>query len=175
MLKPAFDPGHPAPSSFSAEAFPTRLALATFALCVALGASAPASAADGDIEWNDSEIAWVAYTDGLRAAAAADKPVAMVVYADWCGQSRRYSDIFRDPRVVELSHKFVMVRVDQEDDSATAAKFAPDGGYVPRTFFLTSGGELRPEIHEVRDTYKHFFHPSDPNGLIAGMKRALGD
>jgi protein-disulfide reductase (glutathione) len=136
-----------------------------------LALASTASAGGGD--WNDTGVAWKSYEEGLKEAKSENKPILLVFYTEWCPHCTNYSQIFHDPGVVALSKKFVMIRVDNDKDADTSAKFAPDGKYIPRTFFLKSDGTLMPEITEQRPTYKYFYNEKDPASITRSMNAAL--
>ena len=79
-----------------------------------------------------------------------------------------------DPKVVETSKRLVMVRLDQDQNKDLAQKYQPDGGYIPRTLFLTPDGTLDADVHAPRDQYKYFYDEKDPAAVLAGMDAALG-
>src|SRR5437870_8549147 len=106
---------------------------------------APAARAGGD--WNDQGVKWVPYTDGLAAAKKEKKPVCLVFFTEWCPHCANYSGVFHDPKVIEKSKKFVMIRLDKDKNDALSKQYAPDGEYIPRTYFLSSDGKLDPDIH----------------------------
>ena len=81
--------------------------------------------------------------------------------------------MFHDPKVVEKSKQFVMVRINKDQAAELSGKFNPDGEYIPRTYFLSSAGELQADIHAPRDNYKYFYSESDPAGVLGGMDAAL--
>jgi protein-disulfide reductase (glutathione) len=136
---------------------------------VLLGA-APARAG-GD--WNDKEITWQPYADGLAAAKKDKKPVCLIFYTEWCPHCANYSGVFHDATVVDMSKKFVMIRVNNDKEKELAQKYAPDGGYIPRTFFLSSAGQLDAEIHAPREQYKYFYDERSPDSVLGGMNAAL--
>lgn len=161
------------PLSLVRPAFGSALRAAVLtALIGGLGAGLPGPAVAGG-DWNDAGIAWKSFDDGLAEAKKEKKPVLLVFYTEWCPHCTNYSKVFHDPKVVEQSKQFVMVRVDNDKNKELAKKFQPDGGYIPRTFFLSSDGQLDPEIHEARDKYKYFYSESSPAGILGGMDRAL--
>jgi hypothetical protein len=80
--------------------------------------------------------------------------------------------VFHDPRVVAAAEDFVMVRVDRDRAPALSARHAPDGEYIPRTYFLSPDGEHDPSIHAPRDQYLYFFDEHDPVPLLAAMQAA---
>lgn len=132
----------------------------------------PTSARAGG-DWNDAGIAWRAYEEGLAEARRDNKPVCLVFYTAWCPHCTRYSAVFHDPKVVAASKKLVMIRLDKDANKALSAKYAPDGEYIPRTFFLAPDGTLQQDIHEQRAQYKYFYNESDPASVLRGMSRAL--
>jgi thiol:disulfide interchange protein len=151
--------------------FDRRRVLAfVMAACLPL-AIATSALAGGD--WNDTGVKWQSYDDGLAAAKKDSKPVCLVFYTDWCPHCTNYSKVFHDPKVVEKSKQFVMIRLNKDQNAEISSKYVPDGEYIPRTYFLNSKGELQPDIHEQRDTYKYFYNESDPAGVLRGMDEAL--
>ena len=127
----------------------------------------------GAHDWNDKGIAWKGLDDALATAKKTQKPICLVVYTEWCPHCANYSKVFHDPKVVEKSKRFVMVHLDQEKEKERAAKYAPDGGYIPRTMFLASDGTLVADAHAPSPQYKYFFDEKDPASVLAGMDAAL--
>jgi thiol-disulfide isomerase/thioredoxin len=148
-----------------------RFAKRTMLAAVLLAALATAARAGGD--WNDAQINWRSYEEGLAAAAKEKKPVCLVFYTDWCPHCTKYSGVFHDAKVVERSKRFVMVRIDKDKNVDLGRKYAGDGDYIPRTFFLSSTGTLDTDLHAPRESYKYFYDESDPAGILAGMDAAL--
>ncbi len=143
------------------------LALVTVLLLILPGAAL----AGGD--WNDTQIAWQAFDEGLAQAKKSGKPVCVVFYTDWCPHCTTFSGVFGDPDVVSKSKEFVMVRLNKDENRELSARFAEDGQYIPRTFFLASDGTLDASIHAQREKFKYFYHETDPTSLLRGMDRAL--
>ena len=129
-----------------------------------------AALAGGD--WNDGGIAWTPYEEGLAAAAKQNKPICLVFYTDTCPHCTTYSAVFHDPKVVAASKDFVMIRLNKHENTELSAQYAPDGEYIPRTYFLSSAGELDATIQTPRDKYFYFYSTSDPESLLDGMSRA---
>jgi thiol:disulfide interchange protein len=126
----------------------------------------------GGETWNAGQIDWQSYEAGLSRAKTLNKPVCLVLYTNWCPHCRNYSHVFDDPKIVERSRDFVMIRANADDEPAVAGRYVKDGGYVPRTFFLASDGTLDPEIHAARPRFLYFFDERDPSSLLAGMETA---
>jgi thiol:disulfide interchange protein len=135
--------------------------------------AARAAAAAGET-WNAAQIDWQPYGAGLAKAKAQNKPVCLVLFTGWCPHCRNYSHVFDDRRVVERAKDLVMIRANADDEPDVAAKFAPDGGYVPRTFFLAPDGTLQPDIRAARPKFLYFFDEKDPGAILAGMETAVG-
>jgi thioredoxin-like negative regulator of GroEL len=122
--------------------------------------------------WNAQQIDWQGYEAGLARAKAEGKPLCLVLYTNWCPHCRNYSHVFDDPKVVERAKGFVMVRANADEEPELAGKFAKDGGYVPRTFFLAPDGTLAEDIHAPRPKYRYFFDEHNPASLLGGMDEA---
>lgn len=150
----------------------SRLLLAAAVAVTASLVAPSASLAGGD--WNDKGIDWMSYEAGVKKAKEVNKPVLMVFYTDWCPHCTNYSKIFHDEKVVEKAKKFVMVRMNMDENRELSGQFT-DGGkqYVPRTFFLGPDGKLAADLTAGRDDYKYFYHELDPASILAGMDRAL--
>ncbi len=80
------------------------------------------------------------YDEGMKAAAAENKPAMMFVTTTWCGWCKKLADEnFNEPEVKELLTKFVCVIVDGDVESAAAAKLGASG--YPHIVFLSAKGE----------------------------------
>ena len=132
---------------------------------------ARASLAGGD--WNDKEVHWLPYEEGLAAARKEKKPVCLVFFTEWCPHCQNYSGVFHDPKVVEKTKQFVMVRVDNDKGKDVSQQYAPDGQYIPRTYFPSPAGKLDASIHAPRDKFLYFYDEKNPAGVLAGMDEAL--
>jgi len=142
----------------------------TIVLAALLVAVATAALAGGD--WNDKDVAWKPYEDGLAAAKKEKKPVCIIFYTDWCPHCANYSAVFHDPKVVDTTKRFVMIRLNKDKEAALSKKYAPDGEYIPRTYFLSSAGVLDVDIHAPRDRYRYFYDERTPASVLAGMVEA---
>jgi len=133
---------------------------------------ARAPVGDGE-SWNVDRIDWQPYEAGLALAKRENKPICLVFYTTWCPHCKNFSKIFDDARVTEQARSFVMIRLDADKDSDIAKRFAPDGGYIPRTFFLAADGTPDFDIHTPRDKYTYFYDERNPASLLGGMTEAL--
>lgn len=123
--------------------------------------------------WNDNQIHWMPYEDGLKAAKVQGRPICLIFYTTWCPHCANYSQVFSDPAVVKKAESFVMIRLDKDKNAELSKKYSPDGEYIPRTYFLSSNGQLDETLSETRPQYKYFYSERDPASLLAGMDRAL--
>ena len=144
------------------------IGLVTLFLAFTVLPSRPVSAAD----WNDDAIQWRPWPEALDEAKRDHKPVCLIFYTNWCGHCRNYSRVFHAPKVVAASRRFVMVRVNQDDYPFLSRKFAVDGEYIPRTYFLSADGSLDPRIRARRGQYKYFYDENDPGPLLSAMRVA---
>jgi len=135
------------------------------------GAGAPLASAPSD--WNVREVAWLPYEAGLAAGKAERKPIVLVFYTDWCPHCHNYSRLFHDPEVVRLSRQFVMIRVERDGHREISARYALDGEYIPRTFFLSPDGAVASDLTSDNQDFLYFLDEHDPTELIALMELAL--
>lgn len=124
-------------------------------------------------DWNDANIQWLPYQEGLAAAKKTHRPICLIFYTTWCPHCANYAKVFSDPRVVAKAKSFVMIRLDKDKNRDLSRQYKPDGEYIPRTFFLSSGGVLDESLTEQRTDFKYFYNEHDPASLLAGMDRAL--
>lgn len=129
--------------------------------------------AEGEADWNDGAIAWATYEEGLARAAAERRPIVLVFYTDWCPHCHDFSRVFHSPDVVDLAREFVMIRVERDGNRDVSEMYDFDGEYIPRTFFLTSGGEVRSELHGNNPSFRYFVDEHESRELVALMRRAL--
>jgi thiol:disulfide interchange protein len=136
---------------------------------------APARAKASPMQWDD-KIPWKSWDEGARLAKASNKPIFLLVYADWCPHCRNLKAVFADAEVQKLAEGMVMIRQDADDDGATwlSAKVGSYGGYVPRIFFLAPDGTVKPEITSQNPKFPYFYTPEGIGLLKASMKKALG-
>lgn len=146
--------------------------LMSLILILVLGMWLPLPAFAGG-DWNDAAIDWQPYEQGLAMANKEDRPVCLIFYTESCPHCINYSKIFHDPKVVEHSQQFVMIRIDQNKYPDVSEKYRPDGQYIPRTFFLSPKGTLARSIHERRDRYRYFYDEDNPSALLSGMRQAM--
>jgi protein-disulfide reductase (glutathione) len=119
-------------------------------------------------------IDWLGHEEGLREAMTSHRPVCVYIYTTWCPHCRNFERVLKDPRVVDKSRSFVMVKLDEDKEKELAAKYAPDGHYFPRMLFLSSDGELDPSVtNESRGPHRYTTSENEPKRLLGAMDRAL--
>jgi protein-disulfide reductase (glutathione) len=127
----------------------------------------------GAENWNDANIQWMSYENGLAAAKKSHRPICLIFYTTWCPHCANYSKVFSNADVVQKAKSFVMIRLDKDKNQALSKQYSPDGEYIPRTYFLSADGKLDTGLTESRSQFKYFYSESDPASLLAGMDRAL--
>ena len=120
-----------------------------------------------EIDWNKSNVKWHGYVDGLLEMRRENKNALLIVYAEWCGVCKDYSRMFHDPKIVTLAKNVVLIRLDQDKDSQYTKKFELDGGYVPRTFILSSDGTVRQSPYKSKKY--DFYLPPGNNKYLADL------
>lgn len=138
----------------------------------ARGANTTAHAED-EADWNDSGINWRPYEAGLAEARATGKPAVLIFYTDWCPHCHNYSRLFHDPEVARLAASFVMIRVERDAHRDISARYALDGEYIPRTFFLSPQGVLIAGLDSGREQYRYYLDEHDASELTSRMEEAL--
>jgi thiol:disulfide interchange protein len=163
-------PGEVVPEDAAAGGLPqvAPAASSTATTAVTLAAMPPRGES-----WNSSQIDWQPFEAARLQARAQNKPICLVISTTWCPHCKNYSHVFDDPRIVQRAHDFVMVRLDGDAQSDLASKYKPDGGYIPRTFFLGPDGELDSSLRLPRPRFQYFYDEHDPSSLLAGMESAL--
>jgi protein-disulfide reductase (glutathione) len=124
-------------------------------------------------DWNDAKVKWMSYADGLAAAKKEHKPICLIFFTTWCPHCKNYSNVFSNDDVVKKSQSFVMIHLDKDQNVELSAKYKPDGEYIPRTYFLSSDGQLDESVTAGREQFKYFYDESNPASILAGMDRAL--
>ncbi len=125
------------------------------------------------IVWGDS-VAWAPWAKGRDQSARENKPLCLVVYADWCPRCREMVPVFKRPEVVEASEKLVMVRQDNDAKPEWLSAYGDLGNYVPRIFFFGPDGQLRRDITSGHPRYPHFYNARDVSALLSSMRKATG-
>ena len=97
------------------------------------------------------ELAWIEDHDlGIEAALQQNKPVFLMLYADWCSWCHKMmAETLRDPRIKVLKDKFIWVKVDSDKEKAYKEAYQQNG--FPLVVVLNSKGEVVKKIDGYRD------------------------
>lgn len=118
--------------------------------------------------------AWASWPEGSVRAAAANQPMMLFVYADWCGRCSELEPVFSQPAVLEASRGLVMIRHDHDTPAPWLQTTVGDSdSYVPRILFLNPDGSRRAEV-SPHPRYPLFYTPNMVDALIANMRAAVG-
>ncbi|XP_021373424.1 thioredoxin domain-containing protein 12-like [Mizuhopecten yessoensis] len=122
--------------------------------------------------WGDG-IAWVKLDDGLTQAKTENKPMMLIIHKSWCGACKSLKPKVEESTAIkELSKEFVMVNT-EDDEEPSDSKFTPDGGYIPRIFFLDNNGEVLNDHYnkDGNSQYKYYYY--SPDHIVKSMKAVL--
>lgn len=88
------------------------------------------------------QITWVEdHDDGLNMAREENKPVVLVLYADWCPWCKRLLDeTFTDVEVQRFKDQFVWIKINSEKETSLKALYEQTG--FPLTVILTPQGDV---------------------------------
>jgi thiol:disulfide interchange protein len=162
MLAGAVSGCNPPSASVPVEPVATRAPVVAEAPIVAQAVEAP------------SEVTWASWEEGSTRAAAANQPMMLFVYADWCGRCSELEPVFSQPAVLEASRGLVMIRHDHDQPAPWLENTVGDTDtYVPRVLFLNPDGSRRAEV-SPHPRYPLFYTPSMVDALIANMRAAVG-
>ncbi|KAI6240825.1 hypothetical protein M3Y99_00389400 [Aphelenchoides fujianensis] len=103
------------------------------------------------------------------------KPVFLLVHKTWCGACKQLKNSFKtSPKrkeFVDLSRKFVMVNL-EDDEEPEDDKYAPDGRYIPRLYFVDENEEVLPIDNKKNYPRNAYYFPQLVD-VIKAMKQAL--
>ncbi|XP_066927374.1 uncharacterized protein [Clytia hemisphaerica] len=84
-----------------------------------------------------TNIRWYNYTVGVQQVKKNHMIGLVVFYNNYCEFARYMKEQLNEsPEITELSNKFVMIRVSEEEAKETKEKYDVDGKYSPRMFFI---------------------------------------
>ncbi len=150
-----------------------RLALAAALAAAAIagfGTGAPSARGDGAHDWNDGAIRWHGFLAGMERIEKEGLPGLLVFHSKRCPHCARYSAQFHDPAVVRLARRFVMIRIDREDEPALNELYGEQGTYVPRTLFLGRDGRVDWRVRGANRGHPFFLDADQPDELVTLMQ-----
>jgi thiol-disulfide isomerase/thioredoxin len=102
------------------------------------------------------------FQGGLSEAHAGAKPMLVFFTAEWCHYCHAMeADAFHDPRVVNLSKRFVCVLVDADAEEAVCKRYGIEG--FPTVLFLSPRGQVLARLEGKQA----------PTELLQGMHQAF--
>lgn len=152
----------------SSSTQPTSIKIAFIALLIF--AACNCSAETNNIDWNDTQVRWHGYNQGLILAKQQNKPIILILYADWCPACKRHGATFSDKQVIEATQDFMMIRLNVDKEASLSDRYKLDGGYIPRTFALYPNGKIMHEIY--RQKSHKFFIGTGVDDLLGLMVKA---
>lgn len=124
------------------------------------------------VDWNENSIQWYSYNEGLQEAKETNKPIMLILYADWCPTCHAYKKIFYRNDILKASKNMIMIRINVDEYPILSESFDADGNYVPRTFLLDSAGNRLNMEDFVTHKFKHFIQDNEPMVFLKIFERA---
>lgn len=124
--------------------------------------------------FNDEQIDWLFYDDGLARAQEITRPVLLLAHATWCPYCQRTKRLYHDAKVVDLLQWYVPVLVDIDREPRLSARYAPDGNYVPRHLILMPDGTHVAEARGPYDKQKYLIPYLDAEWLRYFLAKSYG-
>jgi FKBP-type peptidyl-prolyl cis-trans isomerase 2 len=90
------------------------------------------------------------YDKGLASSSSEKKPMFLLLYADWCGWSKKMvTESLQDPRIKAIKDRFVWVKVNSDKEKAFKEAYQQDG--FPMAVVLNSKGDVVKKIDGFKD------------------------
>ncbi len=124
------------------------------------------------IDWNENNIQWYSYKEGLQKAKQTNKPIMLIFYADWCPTCHAYKNIFYRDKIQRAANKMIMIRVNVDDNPDISEHYDDVGSYVPRTFVLDPQGNKINISRYITHKFKHFIQDNEPEVFLTLMENA---
>lgn len=122
--------------------------------------------------FNDADIRWYSYQNGLEQATSDCKPVYILFHTTWCPHCKRFRKAFYQPSIVKLSKDFVFIIVDRDEQPDINGRYGAAGGYVPRSAIVDQSGGFQTQLTGSHPDYKYFLNPDDFRDLRSFLTRA---
>lgn len=112
---------------------------------------------------NAETTRWYSYEEGILAAGAAEKPIILDFYADWCPPCIAMEErTYPDPRVERELVDFIAIKVDTQKRIDIESKYGIT--YYPTVVFLDPKG---------KEVTRHIGY-LDPEGMVGLIKESRG-
>jgi hypothetical protein len=97
-------------------------------------------------ELEEIDITWIdSHDESILLAEKVEKPVVMVLYASWCGWSKKLMEqTLKDPRIKDLRNQFVWAKVDSHQYQDYKNLYGQNG--FPMVVVLSSDREVIKKI-----------------------------
>ncbi|MEM1298457.1 MAG: thioredoxin family protein [Pseudomonadota bacterium] len=125
--------------------------------------------------FNDAEIEWYLFNDGLARARVTGQPILFLAHTTWCPHCARYKTLFFDREIVNLMKGYTAVLVDRDQQPDLNDRFAPEGRYIPRTMVLQSDGTHMPGVTGPNPQFRFFIPYDGPEALADFLRAGLRD
>lgn len=121
----------------------------------------------------NDKINWVTLETGKLQVTEFKKPMMVLIHKTWCGACKALKPQFAaSARIEELSSRFVMVNLEDDEEPADEA-YKADGAYIPRIFFTDLMGKVDHDIHNEGGNPKYKYYYSNPESIVRSMERTL--
>ncbi|KAI6176839.1 hypothetical protein M3Y97_00842200 [Aphelenchoides bicaudatus] len=120
-----------------------------------------------------TDIEWIEFDKAEELSNELKKPVFVLIHKTWCGACKQLKNSFssspKRKEFIQLTRRFVMVNL-EDDEEPQDDKFAPDGAYIPRLYFL-KGSDVLPVTNKNYPKNLYYF-PQLPD-VMKAMNQAL--
>lgn len=103
------------------------------------------------VTFKGNTLTWIEDHDaGYETAKKEKKPMVLVLYADWCGYSKKMlENTLIDPRVLKFRDHFVWTKVDSDKDQSVKELYGQEG--FPMIVITDSEGNIEKKIDGYKD------------------------
>jgi len=135
-------------------------------LLVSVAATAIADDEKAKIDWNDEQLNWHSYEEGIKLIKETGKPGLLVIYADWCPACQNHSKDFFSNNVIDRLEDLILIRSNRDDEEAISNLYDLDGTYIPRIIALDGKSEVIQELYDTSEKYAYFNPTRSKSRLI---------
>ncbi len=123
------------------------------------------------LKW-DGPVAWMSWEEMLKISKEERKPVALMLYTDWCPHCKRLAPLFQEPEIAALSKELTMVLQSSSSRPTWMKDYQRYGNYVPRLLFLDKDLKVREDLNSGNTKHPYFYTPHGKGKLIESLKKA---